>query len=167
MTRTATLNRKPARSDVLKIDVATFVRKSPLGARRIRRIARDVWPARHVGPAQISIAVVGDRRMANLTEQYTGRRYRTDVLAFELSDATDDEFIGQVVINCQLARECSGRLALPADAELAMYLIHGLLHLSGYDDRTGQQARRMHRKTIDCLRKAGFQISDAMRRPGR
>jgi len=153
------VTKKPAPNETVRIETAVFVRNMPLAAGKIMRIGHTVWDGEGAGPAQVSVAVVGDRRMAKLTDRYVGRAYRTDVLAFELSDRTDDEFVGQVVINSQLARDRARRLKTDPGAELALYLIHGLLHLVGYDDRTGDGARRMHRLALTYLRETGFKIT--------
>ena len=144
------------------IDVAQFVRTAPLSSRRLKKIAEAVWQDEAGGPAQISIVVVGDVRMANLTERYTGRRYRTDVLAFELSDPSDTEAICEVVINSALARESGRKRSIDPSAELALYLIHGLLHLRGHDDSSAEQRKQMHRRGLDHLRRAKFRITASL-----
>lgn len=144
------------------IDVAKFVRTAPLSSRRLGNIAKAVWQDEAGGPAQISIVVVGDVRMANLTERYVGRRYRTDVLAFELSDPSDEEAICEVVINSALARDSGKKRGIDPGAELALYLIHGLLHLRGYDDSSAEERKQMHRRGLDHLRRARFRITASL-----
>lgn len=147
----------------LQIDLAVRVRVLPLGPRRLANIARMVWRGESSHPAQISIALVGDRRMQQLTERYTGRRYNTDVLAFELSDRSEKPFVGQVVINGALARRRGDRTGTNPSAELALYLVHGLLHLLGYEDHTDRQAQQMHRRALAYLRRAKFRITPSLR----
>lgn len=159
--------RKPAPSQTPQIEIAVRVRILPLGRPKIRRIVRMVWNREQGGPAQISIAVIGDRRMAKLTEQYVGRAYRTDVLAFELSDRDDEPFVGEVIVNSQLARQRAAELKIAPAAELALYLIHGLLHLLGHDDGADDDARKMHRRTAAYLKEAGFRIAAQRELDGR
>lgn len=159
---------------MLEVAVAKFVRLMPLSERRLKGLARAVWQSEKAGPAQISIAIVGDRRMANLTAEYVGRRYRTDVLAFDLSDKTaistqrsaipnqKSTLLGEVVLNAALARERGATLGVDPAAELALYLVHGLLHLLGHDDKTPAQGQQMHRRAISHLRKARFKITPAL-----
>ena len=164
------VGRKPSRSkaaESLTIDLAVMVRKMPLSDRKVRQIARCVWHGEKAPAAEISIAVVGDKRMADLAERYAHRRYRTDVFSFELSEPDDPIFSGQIVINSQLARELAGRYSSDAGSELALYLIHGLLHLCGYDDHTDSDARVMHRRAISYLKKQGLEVSEATEELGR
>jgi len=146
----------------LQIGIAKFVRKMPLAVQRVHRLVHTVWEGEKGRSAQLSIAFVGEQRIGNLTEQYVGRRYRTDVLAFELSDNSDGSLVGQVVVNCELARQRSARLKTDPAGEAALYLVHGLLHLLGYDDKTVEQADEMHGKAIHYLRRSGFRITAAL-----
>ncbi len=153
----------PTTNPKVDIDVANFVRILPLTERSIRKITRTVWQGEKAPPAELSIAIVGDKRMADMTEQYTHRRYRTDVLAFELSDPTDRCLVAQIVLNSQLARHLARRLKIDPKAELALYLIHGLLHLTGYDDHNNNDALKMHRQALKYLKKAGFTVTPPLK----
>jgi probable rRNA maturation factor len=121
-----------------------------------------VWLGERGEDIQMSVAVVGDCRMAELAETYAGRRYRTDVFAFELTDEGEPIRSAQIVLNAALARAVATRTRGSAAGELAMYLIHGLLHLCGYDDHDDDQACVMHRRGMDYLRLLGYRITPAM-----
>lgn len=102
----------------------------------------------------LSVALVGDDEIAALNERYLGRHGLTDVLAFPY-DCEGDVLVGEIVANAELAeREAAGR-AHGADDELMLYLVHGLLHLLGYDDHDPADARRMRRREQEILRGAG------------
>jgi len=135
--------------------ISALVRRLPLSPPRIVRLTQIVLQGERVKQAELSIAVVGDKRMADLAEKYAHRRYRTDVFAFNLSD---DRLlmVGQIVVNSQLARDQAKKLHADPAAELALYITHGLLHLVGYDDHRADNARTMHRRSRHYLKKAGF-----------
>lgn len=139
-----------------RIDVTSMVRKLPLSPRRIEKIIETVLADRKVRRAEISVAVVGDKRMADFAEQYIHKRYRTDVFSFDLSEPGNKPLLGQIIVNSQLAREKAGRFKVEAEAELALYIVHGLLHLCGYDDHTAADATAMHQQTRRYLSKSGF-----------
>ena len=68
----------------------------------------------------------------------------TDVLAFDLRDDADDDWMeGEIVVSADAARQQGERLGVDAGQELLRYVIHGMLHLSGYDDQTPAGRRRM------------------------
>ncbi len=138
------------------ITTRSFVRILPLRASKICRLAQLVLNSEKVRQAEISIAVVGDKRMADFAERYAHRRYRTDVFAFNLSDKTDRQLLGQIIVNSQLAHDQAKKLKTDPAAELALYIVHGLLHLIGYDDHARNDAEKMHTRCQRYLVKAGF-----------
>ena len=105
-------------------------------------------------PEVLSVAVVGDATMSELHVRYLGIAGPTDVLTFELERAGDRGVEGEVVICLDEARR---RAATEADipAELLLYAGHGLLHLSGYDDRDADAFARMHAKEDELLSAIG------------
>jgi probable rRNA maturation factor len=84
--------------------------------------------------SEISILLVSDRRMAALHKQFMNIAGPTDVLTFHH---------GEVFISVDTARENGRRFRTSMTHELQLYLVHGLLHLHGYDDTTAAQAARM------------------------
>jgi len=83
---------------------------------------------------QISIVVVGDAKMKSLNKQYKKKDRITDVLAFDY---------GEIIICLTQAKRQAKLLGHSLKKELGILLIHGLLHLKGYDDQTEQQRQRM------------------------
>jgi probable rRNA maturation factor len=86
--------------------------------------------------------------MSTLHRRYLQRAGPTDVLSFDFgSDRACGYLDAEIVVCADLARErtvhCRAALAA-ARAELALYVVHGILHLAGYDDHTPSTARRMH-----------------------
>ena len=101
--------------------------------------------------AHISIALVGDERIARLNEQFLSHEGPTDVLTFDLSDGGSD-VDGELVISTETAvREAAARGHDPT-AEILLYAIHGTLHLCGMDDDTEGNARAMHEAEDELLR---------------
>lgn len=100
---------------------------------------------------ELSIALVADDEMAHLNEQYRGVAGPTDVLSFgcdEPCPAASDEPIalGDVIIAPDIARAQAAELGTTVEDELDLLLVHGVLHLLGYDhiddaDATVMQAR--------------------------
>ena len=83
----------------------------------------------------VSIAVVGDRAMRRYNRDFRGKDRATDVLSFP-SDADAAEFadyLGDIIISAETADRDAKELSLTFEVELRMLIIHGLLHLHGYD----------------------------------
>jgi len=116
--------------------------------RFLKRILMEEWGK----SAEISFTVTNDREMAKLNERYLGRKGSTDVLSFPLTEKGEVPLRGEVVVSGETARRYARRLRQSHSRELLLYLIHGLLHLVGYDDRSERLRRRMKRRENEILR---------------
>lgn len=99
--------------------------------------------------AELGVELVGDRRMRALNRRYRGHDAPTDVLAFAIREGPGpvSPLLGDVVISLPTAARQAARHGRSIDEEIATLLIHGLLHLCGYDhERGAKEARRMRRK---------------------
>ncbi len=84
---------------------------------------------------EIHVALVSDRKMAVLHQQFMNIAGPTDVLTFEH---------GEIVISVDTATANAEQFHTAIDREVRLYIVHGLLHLHGYDDTTATKAKRMH-----------------------
>jgi probable rRNA maturation factor len=125
-----------------------------LSAREVRALV-DAALA-HGGRAEllVSVVFVSDAELARLHDRWLGDPAPTDVMAFDLGE--DGGAGGEVYVSVQRARaEARARGRTPA-AELALYVIHGCLHLCGYDDRASRARARMRAAEREVLTRAGF-----------
>ena len=86
----------------------------------------------------LSIVLVNDAEMARLNIQYHRTRGPTDILTFDYGEGQ-----AELIISVQRAVAQARRFRTTPPRELALYVVHGLLHLHGYDDRTPRQRARM------------------------
>ena len=77
----------------------------------------------------LSIVFVGAKRMRSINKRYLNHDYVTDVLTFDLGDET-----GEIIICPQIAEANARVHQSSTDKELVLYVVHGILHLAGYDD---------------------------------
>jgi probable rRNA maturation factor len=105
---------------------------------------------------ELSVALVGNRRMAELHEQFMGLRGPTDVLTFPLElDKRGRALSGEIAICVPEARRRAKEHRQSVADEVLLYAVHGLLHLCGFDDRTARDFRRMHRREDLILSRLG------------
>jgi probable rRNA maturation factor len=106
---------------------------------------------------EMSLVLVGDRRMGELHEQFMGIAGPTDVLTFPIDeDARGRVTSGEVYVCVPEARRQARARKIPHRLELLLYSVHGMLHLLGYDDRTERDFARMHGTEDVILSDLGF-----------
>jgi probable rRNA maturation factor len=103
--------------------------------------------------------------MASLNHDYRGVAGATDVLAFPMSEgqlgSLWPDLLGDVVISAETARRQAAGRGRDLRAELALLLVHGILHLVGYDHGSVKERRRMWRKQRKILAACGIRASVA------
>jgi probable rRNA maturation factor len=118
----------------MRVDVQGRVSGAPSAA-RVRRVLSRAAKAARSRAAEVSVLFCADGRMRSLNRRYRGKDRATDVLAFPAGPAARG-FLGDIVVSVPYAgREARRRFEPPA-RELDRLLVHGLLHLMGYDHET-------------------------------
>ena len=178
--------------------VRSRLRRASLLRPAIESLAQKILAAAGEPGAELSLDLVGDRRMRRLNRQYRGHDLPTDVLAFPMREALTSvtrhpsivrprgsrragsgpravsrgalpvtpEVLGDVVISLHTAARHAAADGHPVEHELAKLLIHGVLHLVGYDHERGERrARRMQRKERAILQSL-MPIPKLVRRDG-
>jgi rRNA maturation RNase YbeY len=118
----------------------------------VKRVARAALEQMGEGGSELSVALVHDDEMHRLNRDYRGKDRTTDVLAFALreGEATGTQepgLLGDVVISLPTAERQARERGHATERELAELLLHGILHLLGYDhERSPAEARRMFAK---------------------
>jgi rRNA maturation RNase YbeY len=113
----------------------------------LRRRAGALLRALGLGRAELSVALVDDAEIAALNRRYRRKRGPTDVLSFSLLEGAAQEhrgaLLGDVVIGLGVAAQQAKRLRHSLDDEILRLLIHGVLHLVGYDHEAEAEAEVM------------------------
>ena len=133
-----------------------------ISAKRLAGIARRVLEAEGVGAAELSVAVTDDETVRSLNREYAGEDAVTDVLSF--SQREGEEFVappgrvpplGEVIIAYPQAARQTGERGGSAETEVTRLLIHGILHLLGYDHGEPEEERRMRAREEELREAAG------------
>jgi probable rRNA maturation factor len=115
--------------------------------RAILAILRDA----EISEAQISIAVVDDPMIAKLHDEFLNDPDPTDVMSF-VFERSEKALEGEVVASADTARTSAPQYGCSAEQELLRYVIHGMLHLVGYDDTTPRKRAAMRKQENIYLR---------------
>lgn len=114
---------------------------------------------------ELSIALVDDQEIRRLNREYRGIDRSTDVLSFAQQEQGDSEpiqlhaedesfprILGDVILSVETTQKQAEEHGSPFEKELYFLLIHGILHLLGYDHHTDHDARRMKRLEQEILK---------------
>ena len=123
-------------------------------ASRLRKLLRIL----DLPEAELSVLFVGDHAMRSLNRKYRGKDRTTDVLSFSLREgmfpSIQPQVLGDIVISIPAARRQANEAGHSLGREIDQLLVHGLLHLMGYDhDRGRGSAEAMKKKESQLLKK--------------
>ena len=130
------------RQRAVRLDLAWLRRFAPLALEKCREVSDDGKFALK-GLDEISVAIVSDRMIARLHVEFMGIPGATDVITFEH---------GEIVMSAPTAALYAAEHGHRVEQELALYTIHGLLHLNGFDDATSRDAARMQKVQTRVLK---------------
>ena len=120
----------------MRVEVQTGVAGAPPKA-RVRHLLSRVARAAHSRASEVSVLFCADARMRSLNRRYRRKDRPTDVLAFPAGPAADG-FLGDIVISVPYAAREARRRSLAHASEMDRLLVHGFLHLMGYDHETDE-----------------------------
>ena len=133
----------------LAIDISSGVRRLNVSRARVRDAAAATLRAERVKDAMLSITFVGRAAISRLNRRYLGHQGPTDVISFGLGRVGKrGAVVGDVYICAEVARDNARRQGISAGEELLRLVVHGTLHVLGYDHPEGatRTTSRMWRK---------------------
>lgn len=142
----------------MSVEVVNRQRKTAVDSEKWRAFTERALRVVPAGDAGVTVAFVSDRMMRELNRMWRHKRGTTDVLSFP---SAQDEFekadglsLGDVVISIEQAERQAHLHGLKVDEEIAQLILHGLLHLCGYDHETDDG--EMNRLELRLRRKLGI-----------
>ena len=137
-----------------RVSIATPQEIVEVDRGRMREVARAVLEGEGQKEYEISLAFVDNPTIHRLNKQYLDHDEPTDVLSFPLGEGK--KLAGELVLGVEVAKEQAAARGHDVQAELALYVIHGLLHLCGYDDTTPAAAAAMRARERHYLAALGL-----------
>jgi probable rRNA maturation factor len=125
----------------------------PVDELRLTALARHTLSAEDISSeAELSVLLVGADHIKRLNARFAGDDYATDVLAFPMMEEDDGSLVlGDVVICPGIAESNATKLGHSLAAELDALIVHGTLHLLGYDHQRDDEKARMDRRMREVL----------------
>ena len=127
-----------------------------MSLKKIEKNAQAVLNALDSPDGELSVLIVDDPQIAILNKEYLNRQGPTNVIAFPMRDGgfgdLNPQLLGDVVISIETARREGGDAGISTPARVSQLLVHGILHLFGYDhEKDDGEARRMEEKSDELL----------------
>ncbi|MEX0702423.1 MAG: rRNA maturation RNase YbeY [Planctomycetales bacterium] len=162
------------------IDIANEQDRLPVDQDRLREVVERTLELENVAAAEIGVAVLDDAAIHELNRRHLGHDYPTDVLSFllervdgrrsmvegrtidpqlstiDLQPSTIDYLEGEIVVSAEMAARRAAEFGWSPDDELVLYVVHGLLHLTGHDDGTEAERARMRSREREILQTWGL-----------
>jgi probable rRNA maturation factor len=125
----------------------------PIDEARLSALARHVLDSERVDDeAELSILVIDEEHMRKLNFRFAKNDYATDVLAFPMLEGDEDStMVGDVVLCPDVAKSNAEKLDHSLDRELEVLVVHGTLHLLGYDHKVASEKERMDKRVSEVL----------------
>lgn len=127
----------------------------------VERILAKILEDENAISADISLVILNNERIHDLNRQFLEHDYPTDVLSFPLGDGdsgSEKAIEGEIVVSAEMAKERSEEFHWTAQNELLLYIVHGMLHLCGYDDKSDEKRQRMRIREAEVLNDWGIEI---------
>lgn len=133
----------------MQINVINDHQKITINEQDVTKLAKSVIKDEKIAVNEISIIFVHDEYLRKLHKDYLKDDSPTDVMSFNLGE--NDRIEGEIYISLDRAKIHAAEFNVSLDSEIARLIIHGLLHLKGYDDQTDVQRNQMRQKENQYL----------------
>ena len=138
-----------------RIAVVNACRRIRVNGARVRRIVSRVLRDEGQPPATVTVVFIDSRRSRRMNREFLRHDYPTDVLSFPLERGANLE--AEIYVNLEKARSQAREHGVSFSNEVARLLIHGTLHLAGYDDRGKRKSEMMRRRQESYVRQLATQ----------
>lgn len=132
----------------MKVHIFNLQKDIPLKKRSIQRVIRSLLSFLKIECDEIAIYFVTAKKICQLHDEFFNDPSITDCISFPL----DKSYLGEIFVCPKQALLYSEKRRIDPKEEVILYLIHGLLHLIGYDDLDPKSKKIMRRKEKSCMR---------------
>jgi len=126
------------------------------------RSAKEALQAENHQDSDVTISIQDDEALKNLNLQFMGIDAPTDVLSFTMDffdPETERHYLGDVIISFQRAEEQAQIAGHSTESEVVLLIVHGILHLAGYDHSTEEEKNKMWKIQQEILDRLGCKIN--------
>ena len=138
----------------MTIEVVNRQKRIPINPPQLTRAVKNLLRLEGFRKVQLSIVFVTDRKIKSLNQKYLNHPYPTDVLSFDYRAPAKRarEISGEIIISTDTAQRNAVSHQTTGLQEIMRYVIHGVLHLLGFDDHAQRDIEKMRRKENQWMR---------------
>ena len=130
----------------------------------VQEVVAETLAFEKIKKYSVSVLLTGDKEIRRLNKKYLKHDYATDVISFGMNAdgrvgkrqapaPTERHYLGDVVASAAMAKSVAKEIGISFKEELARYLVHGTLHLLGYEDDTVKEKKKMHARQEKILQR--------------
>jgi probable rRNA maturation factor len=142
----------------ISVHIARNFKKIEVRPPELGKLVKAICNRFKLSKATVSIAIADDAQIRKLNSRFLNSKSTTDCLSFDLSDDKGPQSpkLFELIVNGEMAVRQANMRKHSSEAELALYITHGLLHNFGFDDSTESLARKMHDMEDEILQQLGY-----------
>ncbi|HHT9108245.1 MAG TPA: rRNA maturation RNase YbeY [Candidatus Wunengus sp. YC63] len=147
-----------------KLEIINLQKHYPIDKNSIKKIVRNVLKSEKKD-AELNVVFTDNKRIKEINKTFLGHDYATDVITFAYHEPflhkvflNEITITGEIIISVEMAKKLAQKHDCATEGEIALYLVHGLLHLFGYNDKQKKEAKKMHQREGELLSALGFRV---------
>ncbi|MBD3264714.1 MAG: rRNA maturation RNase YbeY [Candidatus Omnitrophica bacterium] len=137
--------------EIVQIEVIDTQNIKKINRAELVKQLNKVFKYLDIAPGSISFCLCDNDSIRELNRKYLFKDRPTDVIAFPLESANETAYLGEVVVSVEEAVRRGAEFKQSWQKELLLYLVHGILHLKGYNDTTAEAKRIMDARQKEVL----------------
>lgn len=143
----------------MKLDIIDLQKFYRIDKNSVRKLVKGILKDEGKD-AELNIVFLDNKRIKEINKDFLGHNYATDVLSFAYNETSlMNNITGEIIVSAEMADKAARNYGYATDGEVALYVVHGLLHLLGYDDRQKRDAQKMHQREREVLSSFGYKVS--------
>lgn len=149
-------------ADGVETQVTTLVDAPPVSDEQVGRTVEAAALAGGVSHAQVHIVLCDDEEIAGVHDEFFDDPTPTDVITFPINGTGQkgDPIVGEIMVSVETAARAAAEQGHDATVETLLYVVHGVLHLAGFDDRTPADRVKMRKLERVALQELGLSVQN-------
>ena len=143
----------------MKLDIIDLQKFCRIDKNKVRKLVKGILKTEKK-EAELNIVFLDNKKIRKINKTFLGHNYATDVLSFEYNGTSiGNNITGEIIVSVEMAIKLAQIYGHAVEGEIALYVVHGLLHMLGYNDKRKKDAKKMHLKERNLLSDYGYNVS--------